>query len=137
VRRQLGVVKRKKRQSGRGEGVRSGFIAARCLREERERERSWAKSRMAGGAGVLDGPAWQLLEIGGPTWKGEGTTADVARAVGGRRERRVGTRRAAQGCTAVACTAATARGCTGGRELTAGGGWRGEARGSQRKAVER
>jgi hypothetical protein len=130
-------MKRKKRQSGRGEGVRSGFIAARCLKEERERERSWAKSRTAGGAGVLDGAAWQLLGIGDPTWNGEGTTTDVARAVGGRRERRVGARRAAQGGTAAACAAATARGRNGGRELTAGGGWRGEARGSQRKAVER
>jgi hypothetical protein len=42
--------------------------------------------KTAGGAGVLDGAAWQLLGIGGLTWNGEGMTADVARALGGRRE---------------------------------------------------
>jgi hypothetical protein len=103
-----------------GKGVRSDFIAARCFREERERERerSRAKPRTVGGADVLDGAAWQLLVIGGPTWNGEGRTTETARAVGGRREGRVGERRAVQDCTAVAYAAGTARCCTGGRRHT-------------------
>jgi hypothetical protein len=105
------------KRPGRG-GVRSGFITACCFREEREGERSRAMPRMAGDAGVLDGAAWQLLGIGGPTWNGEGMTADGARAVGGRRERCLGAMRAAQGCTVAACAAAMARCCTGGRGLT-------------------
>jgi hypothetical protein len=124
-----------------GKGVRSDFIAARCFREERERERererSRAKPRTAGGADVLDGAAWQLLGIGGPTWNGEGRTAEMAQAVGGRRERRVGERercRTAQRRPAQQRRRGAAPAVEGTR---AGGGRRGRAGRGQRRSGKR
>jgi hypothetical protein len=38
-----------------------------------------ARHRSAGGAGVLDGVAWQPLGIVYLTWNGEGRTAEAAR----------------------------------------------------------
>jgi hypothetical protein len=82
------VVARKKKGKAAGErGVRSGFIAAHCFREEREKKWSRAKPRTAGGAGVL---SWQPLGSGGPTWNGEGRTAETARAVEEVARRRMG-----------------------------------------------
>jgi hypothetical protein len=63
-------VEEKEKRPGRGGPV--GFIATHCFGEEREKKRSRAKPRTAGGAGV---PAWQPLGSGGPTWNGEGRTA--------------------------------------------------------------
>jgi hypothetical protein len=48
-------------------------------------------------APAVPSDAWQLLGSGGPTWQGDGRTAEAARAVGGGIGRRVEGRRRAAG----------------------------------------
>jgi hypothetical protein len=65
--------RRKKRKQARGGGVRVGFIGDSTAQLM---GRSRAELKTAGGAGVPSG-AWQPLGFGGPTWQGEGRTAEV------------------------------------------------------------
>jgi hypothetical protein len=67
-------------QKGR---ARLGFIGMQDAMEVKGREISRAsRHRSAGGAGVLDGVAWQPLGIDCPTWKSGGRPAEAAQAVG-------------------------------------------------------
>jgi hypothetical protein len=53
-------------------------------------------------APAVPSDAWQLLGFGGPTWQGEGRTAEAARAVGGGVGRRVDGRCKATGAQEAA-----------------------------------
>jgi hypothetical protein len=69
---------RRKREQQKG-GARFGFIGTQDSVEVKGRESSRAaRHRSVGGAGVLDGVAWQALGIVYPTWNGEGRTAEAA-----------------------------------------------------------
>jgi hypothetical protein len=75
--------KEEEEETGEGMGLGLIFIGGHGAVEEREREgQSRAELRTAGGAGVLDGVAWQPLGIDCPTWKSGGRPAEAARAVG-------------------------------------------------------
>jgi hypothetical protein len=51
------------------QGFGSGFIATgRSVEEEGRGSRHMASFKTTGGAGVLDGAAWQPLGIDSPTW---------------------------------------------------------------------
>jgi hypothetical protein len=72
------------------QGFGSGFIATgHSVEEEGRGSRHMAGFKTTGGAGVLDGAAWQLLGIDGPTWLSGGRPAGAAQAVGGVVGRRV------------------------------------------------
>jgi hypothetical protein len=114
VRSTGGLRWRKEEERGkqaRGGGVRVDFIGQARLSDGREREgergRSRAELKTAGGAGVLDGVAWQPLGVDCLTWNGKG----------GQRKRRGGGRkdRATRGTGSGWCRAAGAReGASGG-----------------------
>jgi hypothetical protein len=74
----LVVVGEEEREQQKG-GARFGFIGTQDSVEVKGRESSRAaRHRAAGGAGVLDGVAWQPLGIDCPTWNGEGRTVEAA-----------------------------------------------------------
>jgi hypothetical protein len=106
-------------EQARGRGL--GPFYSSALLRRREGEENWSQDRAAP---AVPSDAWQLLGSGGPTWQGEGRTAEAAQAVAGGVGRRVEGR----------CRAAGAR-------EAAGGGWsrvRAEAEelGDSRKTME-
>jgi hypothetical protein len=77
----LGVGGRGGRRNGEQQkgGARFGFIGTQDWVEVKGRESSHvARHGSAGGAGVLDGVAWQPLGIDYPTRNDEGRTAEAA-----------------------------------------------------------